>query len=166
MNYVKASVAKKELQITGVTLMRWKNEGLIKYKKFSSKKFLYDIDSVDRSEQQTGYNNKNVIYARVSTSGQKNDLDNQIEIIKGYMISNGMKVDHIYQDIASGMNENRKQFRELLDSIFKREVNTVYITFKDRLTRFGFNYFKDIFSHFGTSVVVLDDKEETNKTYQ
>ena len=69
MNYVKASIAKRELQITGVTLMRWKNDGLIRYKKLSSKKFLYDIDSVDRSEQQTGYNTQNVLYARVSTSG-------------------------------------------------------------------------------------------------
>lgn len=166
MNYVKSSVAKKELQITGVTLMRWKNEGRIKYRKLSSKKYLYDIDSVDQSEVQTGYNTKNVIYARVSTSAQKNDLANQIEIIKGYMISNGKKVDTIYQDIASGMNENRKQFKELLDSVFKREIGTVYITFKDRLSRFGFNYFKDIFTHFGTTIVVLDDNEETNKTYQ
>ena len=105
MNYVKAAIAKKELQITGVTLMRWKNEGRIKYKKFSDKNYLYDIDSVNTAEEQSGYNTQNVIYARVSTSGQKSDLDKQIEIIKGYMLSNGVKVDRIYQDIASGMNE-------------------------------------------------------------
>lgn len=166
MNYVKASVVKKELQITGVTLMRWKNEGLIRYKKLTNKKYLYDIDSVNQTELQSGYNTKNVIYARVSTSGQKTDLANQIEIIKGYMISNGMTVDTIYQDIASGMNENRKQFGELLTAVFNREINKVFITFKDRLSRFGFNYFSDIFRHFGTTIVVLDDKEETNKTYQ
>ena len=40
------------------------------------------------------------------------------------------------------------------------------ISFKDRLSRFGFNYFKTIFSFFGTQIVVLDDNEETNKTYQ
>ena len=166
MNYVKASVVKRELQITGVTLMRWKNEGLIRYKKLTNKKYLYDIDSVNQTELQSGYNTKNVIYARVSTSGQKTDLANQIEIIKGYMLSNGMKVDEIYQDIASGMNENRKQFGELLRAVFNREIDKVFITFKDRLSRFGFNYFNDIFTHFGTTIVVLDDKEETNKTYQ
>lgn len=58
------------------------------------------------------------------------------------MLNNGIKPDNIYSDIASGMNENRKQFNQLLETIFKREVKTVYITFKDRLSRFGFNYFK------------------------
>jgi predicted site-specific integrase-resolvase len=82
------------------------------------------------------------------------------------MLSNGIKIDNIYQDIASGMNENRKSFNLLLETIFKREIKTIYITFKDRLSRFGFNYFKNIFSYFGTNIIVLDDKEETNKTYQ
>ena len=40
------------------------------------------------------------------------------------------------------------------------------ISFKDKLSRFGFNYFKTIFSFFETQIVVLDDNEETNKTYQ
>jgi hypothetical protein len=56
------------------------------------------------------------------------------------MIKNGIKVDGIYQDIASGMNENRIQFNDLLEKIINREIQTVYITYKDRLTRFGFNY--------------------------
>ena len=64
------------------------------------------------------------------------------------------------------MNEDRKHFSKLLESIFKREIKTVYITFKDRLSRFGFNYFKQIFSYFGTNIVILDDNEQTNKTYQ
>ena len=50
--------------------------------------------------------------------------------------------------------------------MFKREIDTVYITFKDRLSRFGFDYFTTIFAYFGTKIVVLDQKEETNKTYQ
>lgn len=82
------------------------------------------------------------------------------------MLSNGILVDEIYSDIASGMNEKRKQFNELMKSVFKREVKTIYITFKDRLSRFGFEYFREIFNYFGTKIVVLDDKEETNKTYQ
>ena len=82
------------------------------------------------------------------------------------MLNNGIKPDNIYSDIASGMNENRKQFNNLLEQIFKREINTVYITFKDRLSRFGFNYFKQIFNYFGTNIVILDEQEETNKTYQ
>ena len=166
MNYVTAKEIKENLRISGVTLMKWKNSGKIKYRKLSDRKVLYDIDSVESTEEQDNYNFKNVIYARVSTSDQKNDLQNQIEVIKNYMLSNGILVDEIYSDIASGMNEKRKQFNELMKSVFKREVKTIYITFKDRLSRFGFEYFREIFNYFGTKIVVLDDKEETNKTYQ
>ena len=168
MNYVTSKEIKQLFHISAVTLMNWKNTGKIQYKKLSDKKILYDIDSIDKSvdNETQKINKKNVIYARVSTSGQKEDLNNQIEVIKNYMLNNGIKPDNIYSDIASGMNENRKQFNNLLEQIFKREINTVYITFKDRLSRFGFNYFKQIFNYFGTNIVILDEQEETNKTYQ
>ena len=168
MNYVSPKIIKQECQISYMTLKRWKDEGKIQYKKLSDKKILYDIDSIDKSvdNETQKLNTKNVIYVRVSTSGQKEDLNNQIEVIKNYMLNNGIKPDNIYSDIASGMNENRKQFNNLLEQIFKREINTVYITFKDRLSRFGFNYFKQIFNYFGTNIVILDEQEETNKTYQ
>lgn len=168
MNYVTSKEIKQLFHISAVTLMNWKNTGKIQYKKLSDKKILYDIDSIDKSvdNETQKLNTKNVIYVRVSTSGQKKDLNNQIEVIKNYMLNNGIKPDNIYSDIASGMNENRKQFNNLLEQIFKREINTVYITFKDRLSRFGFNYFKQIFNYFGTNIVILDEQEETNKTYQ
>ena len=167
MNYVTSKEIKQQLQISGVTLMQWKNSGKIQYKKLSDKKILYDLDSLNATtENSNNLNTKNVIYARVSSSGQKDDLNNQIEIIKNYMLNNGIKADDIYYDIASGMNENRKSFNELLEQIFKREIKNVYITFKDRLSRFGFNYFKSIFNYFGTNIIILDNQEETNKTYQ
>ena len=168
MNYVTSKEIKQLFRISAVTLMNWKNTGKIQYKKLSDKKILYDIDSIDKSvdNETQKLNTKNVIYVRVSTSGQKEDLNNQIEVIKNYMLNNGIKPDNLYSDIASGMNENRKQFNNLLEQIFKREINTVYITFKDRLSRFGFNYFKQIFNYFGTNIVILDEQEETNKTYQ
>jgi predicted site-specific integrase-resolvase len=72
------------------------------------------------------------------------------------MLSNGIGIDEIYSDIASGLNEKRIGFNHLLESVFKREIDTVYITFKDRLSRFGFDYFTTIFAYFGTKIVVLD----------
>jgi len=96
--------------------MQWKNSGKIQYKKLSDKKILYDLDSLNATtENSNNLNVKNVIYARVSSSGQKDDLNNQIEIVKNYMLNNGIKVDDIYYDIATGMNENRKSFKELLE---------------------------------------------------
>ena len=164
MKYVSAKEAKKYFQISGQTLKVWKDTNKILTKQFSQKKILYDIDSVNNDNITN--NRKNVIYARVSCSNQKQSLDNQIELIKSYMISSGIRVDDIYSEIASGLNENRKELSRLIHDIDNEQINKVYITFKDRLTRFGFNYFKSMFENHGTEIIVLDDNEDTNNDYK
>ena len=72
----------------------------------------------------------------------------------------------MYKEIASGMNENRKEFNSMLRDIFAGNVDKVFVSYKDRLTRFGFDYFKNIFSEFGVEIVVLDELEETNSDFQ
>ena len=164
MNYVNASEDRNYFHINATTLKKWKDEGRIKFKKFSSKKFLYDIDSFET--EYSSKQRKNVIYARVSNTKQFNDLQTQIEILKHYCLSKGIDISDVYKDIASGMNENRKEFNLLIDDVIKGNVKTVYITFKDRLTRFGFEYFKNLFGKFGTEIVVIDINEESSSLFQ
>lgn len=165
MRYVSAKEAKLHFSISAQTLKHWKDNGTLKFKRFSSKKILYDIDSLNEDNNEFP-KKQNVIYARVSCTNQKHSLDNQIELIKSYMISNGINVDEIYSEIASGLNENRKELNRLISDIEQDKINKVYITFKDRLTRFGFDYFKNIFNNHGVEIIVLDNKEETNSDYQ
>ena len=160
-NYKTSKEICKLLKITPMTLMRWKNNGTIACKQITSKKILYDLDSVNISSN-IEEDRKNVIYARVSNTKQKQDLEHQITFIKEYMISNGIIPDATYSDIASGMNEERKSFNELLDDIFERKIDTVYSSFKDRLTRFGYSYFENIFSKFGTKIKVLNLTDESS----
>ena len=163
MNYITAKEIKQILHINPTTLKTWKDNGKIKYKKLSSKKYLYDIDSI---LNEINSNKSNVIYARVSNTKQFDDLNNQIETIKNYCLSNGIKIDNIYKDIASGMNENRKDFNILIDNVINGKIDKIYISFKDRLTRFGFDYFKNLFAKYGTQIIILDNLEESNKTFQ
>lgn len=165
MNYVSPKIIKQECQISYMTLKRWKDEGKIQYKKLSNKKILYDIDSILKKSSEQN-NRKNVIYARVSTTSQKSNLDHQIELIKSYMLSNGIKVDEIYSEIASGLNEDRQELNRLIQNIKENKISNIYVSFKDRLTRFGFNYFKNIFAMYNTNIIVLDEQEETNKDFQ
>ena len=163
MRLVSAKEAKEYFHITGPTLYQWKVKGKINVKQLSSKKILYDIDSFEDFQPKQ---KQNVIYARVSNTKQSDDLDRQVEIVKSYAISNGVKIDKVYKEIASGMNENRKEFNLMLREIFAGNVDKVFISYKDRLTRFGFDYFKHIFEEFGTKIVVLDELEETNSDFQ
>lgn len=164
MNFVSSKEAKEFYRITGATLWRWKKEGRIKAKQLTPRKTLYDIDSVGDLLSES--KRKNVIYARVSTYSQKNDLNNQIEIAKSYMLANGVICNEVYKDIGSGMNESRKGLQDLICSVVRNEIDTIYVTFKDRLTRFGFGYIEYLCSIYNTKIVILDSNEETNSDFQ
>lgn len=147
-----AKQVREMFHITNQTLYNWRNSGKIKFKQINSKLFLYELpDEINRI---------NVIYGRVSNTKQKSDMEKQVQIITDYMLKNGIIPDKIYCDIASGMNENRKHFNELMDLVFQNKVKTIFITYKDRLTRFGFSYFEKIFSLFGTNIVILNATKE------
>ncbi len=73
MNYVTSKEAKNQLHINATTLKSWKDKGIIRYKKLTAKKFLYDIDSVGEGRQNKTQR-KHVIYARVSNTKQHIDL--------------------------------------------------------------------------------------------
>jgi len=159
MNYKSSKETCNILHISKQTLKTWKDHGKIKFIKLTSYKYLYDVDSMlgikDSEERQ------NVIYARVSNSKQINDLRQQITILTQYMVNNGVKPDLILEDTASGMNENRTNFNKLIQLVIERKIDTIYISYKDRLTRFGYEYFKNIFSMFGTKIEVVNlTKEE------
>jgi len=164
MRYVSAGEPQRILHINPTTLKTWKDTGIIKYKKLTSKKFLYDIDSVENKENDQ--TRDNAIYARVNNTKQFEDLNHQIELVKNFCTSHGIVIDNIYKDIASGMNEDRKGFNNLIDDVIDGKINKVYITFKDRLTRFGFDYFRRLFEKFGTEIVIIDTNEESNQTFQ
>jgi predicted site-specific integrase-resolvase len=101
--------------------------------------------------------NLNVIYARVSTSKQKADLARQIEGLEAFCLTQGIKIDQVCSDIASGINfEKRKQFFTLLDLVIDGQVERVFINYKDRLSRVGFGLFKHLFGKFGTEIVVAN----------
>lgn len=97
----------------------------------------------------------NYIYARVSSSNQKNDLLRQVENLNNFCINIGIQVDSVFKDIASGISfENRKEFFKLLDDVIDHKVAKVIITYKDRLSRVGFDLFYHLFKKFGTEIIV------------
>ncbi|HRW21468.1 MAG TPA: IS607 family transposase [Bacteroidales bacterium] len=145
---------RQKFQLTSQNLWRWENVGKVKTKTINKRKFYLVEDSNDK-------NRINVIYCRVSNIKQKLDLERQEKILREYCVSNGFKPDKVITDIASGMNENRKGFNELVDIVINHKVDKVIISYKDRLTRFGFDYFNNLFKKYNTSIEVVNlTKEE------
>lgn len=156
---MRASEVLKILRISRGTLSKYVKEGKIKTLPSSISWNEYDDNDVysliNKGERKT------FIYARVSTPKQKNDLENQIESIKLYSAAKGYKISGIYKDIASGISfDKRKDFMEMLEYILKNEVERVIISYKDRLSRVGFDLFKGLFSSFGCSIEVMYDSSD------
>ena len=82
---------------------------------------------------------KVIVYCRVSSSNQKDDLESQVKSMESYCSSNGIKIDELIKEIGGGMNFKRKKFLQLMDDVAKGEISKILIAHKDRLSRFGFD---------------------------
>jgi putative resolvase len=153
--------AKEVLEITKISrehLSRLVKKGVIKAQRLENNHLNYDKESVFKYIGKET-DKLNIIYGRVSTSRQKKDLLNQVENLERFCFANGYKVHKTYQDVASGINfEKRKEFFEL-DLVIDGQVSRVFITYKDRLSRVGFGLFKHLFLKFGTEIVVINESD-------
>lgn len=151
---MKAKEVLELLDITQPTLGTYCKKGLIRYELSPTGKRIYNDDDV-YAMLNKGNKRLNYIYARVSSSNQKNDLLRQVENLNNFCINSGIQVDSVFKDIASGISfENRKEFFKLLDDVIDHKVAKVIITYKDRLSRVGFDLFYHLFKKFGTEIIV------------
>lgn len=131
--------------------------------------FKNDMLPVDSYQTKTGsifikeniLNKENVeenvaIYCRVSSHNKKEDLNRQIERCKTFCLNRGLSINKIYKEVASGMNDNRKQLNKMLDN----NHSIIIVENKDRLTRFGFNYLKKLLFKLNTNIIVINNDEE------
>jgi len=106
------------------------------------------------------------IYARVSGNTQKDDLERQITSLGEYVKKYFPQAEYIVvKDVASGLKEDRRGLRRLIEMARKKQVDAVVVAYKDRLTRFGFSYLKELFEAYGVKVIVAFH-EESKDYYQ
>ena len=154
--YRTGEVAKK-LGVSKMTVLRWIKAGKLKAHRIGKE---YRVPESEIKRILEGkIPDKVVIYARVSSRDQKEDLERQVEYLKNYCSSKGYQVAKILTDISSGLNENRKGLKQLFKLVESGEVTKVVITYKDRLTRFGFKYLEQYFNSHGVEIEAIFDDE-------
>jgi putative resolvase len=145
------------LQITRPTLTKYVKNGIIKTTTLPNGQYNYDKESVYKLFNK-GVERKTYVYARVSTTKQKPDLENQINLLKQFCFSNGWCINKVFSDVASGISfEKRKLFFNMLDDIVSGKCERVVITYKDRLSRVGFELFYHLFGKYNTEIVVMSE---------
>jgi putative resolvase len=162
---MKAKEVRDKYDISSNTLCSWVKRGLIEVEITPSGRYVYGR-KVDKYAKIEDKQRKNIIYSRVSTSTQKDNLQRQIERIKLYCSSKGIIIQDIYEEIASALNYNRIKYRKLLKEITEKSIDTVYIEYKDRLLRIGFEEFEYICSLFGTKIVIIDESNDNKNKQQ
>lgn len=156
---MKSAKVLKVLKVTRQTLTKYVKNGEIRVETQPNGMYIYNDDDVYRkagiSAERT-----NAVYARVSTAKQKKDLDNQVQSIIQYCNNNGIKIDKVFKDVASGMNFDRKQFRDMMNMVLDHKIDTIYITYKDRFSRISFDLFERLFMEYNCKIVVINANNE------
>ena len=125
-------------QILGVTvntLQRWDREGKFPACRNAANRRYYTQEQLNRFLGKKNIR-KVVAYTRVSSRNQQDE--------------------HI-EETGSGLNYKRKKWNKLLQEVEDREIDRIYVTYKDRFVRFGFDWFNDFCERHGTKIVVLNN---------
>ena len=129
---LKISQYAKQQNVTIRTVWNWIKKNELKTEKTSTGRIRIIIDENDIIK------NKNIaIYARVSSSENKNNLEKQKERLLSYCNAKGYQVSKIVTEIGSGLNDERKKLESIL---LDKKIDIIVIEHKDRLARFGLNY--------------------------
>ena len=155
----------KRLNVTVGTLQRWDREGKLKAYRTQTNRRYYTEEQVNNFLNiETPENSKmNIAYSRVSSHQQKHELENQENFIKEFANGSGTIIDEYISDVASGLNYKRQGLLRLLELVMQRKVAKIFITYKDRLIRFGFELIEWICNQFNTEIVVLNDSQSSPK---
>ena len=148
------------LGVSVKTLQRWDRENILKAKRTPTDRRYYTYEQYLEFKGINGADNnrKTVIYTRVSTNGQKDDLKNQIEFLLNFTSSKGIIVDEIIEDIGSGLNYNRRKWNKLIEDCMENKVDSIIVTHKDRFIRFGYDWFERFLSKYNVKIIVVNNE--------
>jgi len=147
--YVAPADAARILGVNERTLRRWEEAGKITAFRTPGGQRRYDITTFTAKSSRL-----TVIYARVSSPKQREDLQRQCD----YLQSKYPNAE-IISEVGGGLNYKRKKFLALLERVMSGDIERIVIAYKDRLARFGFDFFAWLCTKNACEIVVLNQVE-------
>jgi putative resolvase len=149
----------KRVGCSASALRNWDHDGRFVAKRTATgQRYYLESDVRKYLNLPAAQDSRVVVYSRVSSRNQIDDLKRQVEALERFCSSTGVVVDEWIQEVGGGMNFKRKQFLVLMDDISLGKVSQLIIAHKDRLTRFGFDYFSHMAQTNGCEIVVINQE--------
>lgn len=144
--------------VSSSTLRRWEREKKLIPKRTLGNQRIYTEEHLGIARNLKGGKvpNRVIVYCRVSSSGQKDDLQSQVEAMERFCLSQGAVITDSVQEIGGGLNFKRPKFLEIIQWAIRGEVKSLYVAHKDRLCRFGFELVEYIVQSGGGSIIVAN----------
>lgn len=155
------------LGVVPVTVIRWGKVRKIKFSRTdTNRRVISKEDLIDFLKEQEMYvnlpdkNKMDIVYTRVSSRGQveDGDLDSQVLLIIEQVqdLSNPL----ILKEQGSGLNAKRKKLHKLLELVMDDKVNWIFITYKERLSRFEYELIETICKKYDVDIIILNETQE------
>jgi predicted site-specific integrase-resolvase len=138
------------------TLQRWDREKSLVAHRTANNRRYYTHDQYVAFTGQRVSEKKIVSYCRVSSAGQKVDLASQKSAVEQFCIASGKAVALALEDVGAGLNYRRKNFLLLMEMVERNEIEEIVIAHKDRLVRFGFEWFEKFCADHGAKITVMN----------
>ena len=145
---MKLSDYAKSMGVSYRTAWAWWKKGYLCGHQLPSGTIIVEGDGSERRKTDVA-----CIYARVSSSENKDNLDRQAERLVQFATARGYIIGKVVKEVGSGLNDGRKK----LVSVLKDPNYTVLLVeHKDRLSRFGVNYILILLEQLGKRVEIIN----------
>lgn len=96
-----------------------------------------------------------ICYARVSSIGQKEDLERQKEVL-----TEKYPKHYLIEDIGSGINLTKKGLIKIIELAIEGKLEELVIVHKDRLARFGYELIELLIEKYSNRKIIIINKKE------
>jgi len=143
------------------TLQRLDREGKLPAQRTNTGRRWYapsDLDAHFGIRPAAPVSRRPIAYCRVSSAAQRPDLANQKRLLGDFCAARGLADVDWIEEVGGGLNFQRPKFITLMERIERREASHLILAHKDRLTRFGFDWFQRFASQHGCEVLILNNE--------
>jgi predicted site-specific integrase-resolvase len=141
------------------TLRRWEKEGKLIPDRTLGNQRIYSEKHLKIAQNLKSCKiepNRVIVYCRVSSAEEKQDLLRQKRIVEQFCLAQGVAITDSIQEIGCGLDFNRPKFLQIVRWALLGEIKLLYVGHKDRLCRFGFELVEQILLASGGKIVVAN----------